>query len=296
MTVDLAVDLWRGLERMSPHGCRVHLTGGEPFLDWPRVIEIIRAAAGEGLYADSVETNGFWALDEEIICDRLGALDDAGVRCLAISADPFHQAFVPISRVRFLAARAKEKLGPQRVRVRWQDWLDTGRDVMAMDEPARKTLLAEWIASGRDRINGRAAEALAHRLSLQPAEAFRGQHCREGLLRGRHVHVGPDGEVLPGVCAGLVLGYVRQPCEESIQKLWHDLREDYEGRPILGRLVTAGPTALLELARQRDLDLPDIEKGFASKCHLCWIVRKRLAATGDFAEELGPPQMYQNET
>jgi organic radical activating enzyme len=327
MSADMAVGIWAGLTRLSPHGCRVHVTGGEPFLDWARLIEILRAAAKEGLFADSVETNGAWAMDDAVIRERLEALDAAGMRCLAISADPFHQEFVPIDRVRRLAEVAVEALGPDRVRVRWEDWLRDGRDVQAMTPPQRDALFREWIATGRDRLNGRAAEKLADALPLQPAETFAGQNCRESILRSRHVHIGPDGNITPGVCAGLSIGKLIAPWEKSVSDLWHILREDYahsdcfsrggnpfpprqnavgkdsdranlnedayySRRPILSRLIENGPTALLSLALKSGLAVPQMKKNFASKCHLCWSVRTALAVTGDYADELSPPELY----
>jgi len=292
MSVETAVGLWAGLSRLSPHGCRVHVTGGEPFLDWRKLIEILQAAAKENLFADSVETNGFWATDDAVIRDRLQALEAAGVRELAISADPFHQEFVPIERVRRLAAVAVALLGADRVRVRWRDWLDAGCDVQAMNPQQREALFREWIASGRDRLNGRAAEALADSLPLQSAEAFAGQNCRGGILRSRHVHIGPDGNVTPGVCAGLSVGKLNPPWEESISILWNALRENSMNRPILGRLIENGPMALLQLAQQKGLPVPQLEKGFASKCHLCWTARTALATTGEFSGELAPPEVY----
>ncbi len=304
MSVETAVGLWAGLAKLSPHGCRVHVTGGEVFLDWDRLIGILQAAAAEGLFADSVETNGFWATEEGVIRDRLHAMQAVGVRELAISADPFHQEFVPIGRVRTLAAVAAEVLGQERVRVRWRDWLDTGCDVTTLTQPQRDELFREWIATGRDRLNGRAAEALADFLPHQPAEAFAGQHCREGLLRSRHVHIGPDGIITPGVCAGLSVGCVSGSTGVSpvnsphsleiraIEQVWNDLYENYTKRPILGRLVEQGPTALLSLAQEQGLSVPQIEKGFASKCHLCYCVRSALAATGEYADELAPAELY----
>lgn len=292
MTVETAVGIWSALARVSPHGCRVHVTGGEPFQDWERLREILRAAAQEGLYADSIETNGFWATEDALVHDRLAAMKDLGVRRLAISADPFHQEFIPLKTVRRLAARAEEVFGSDGVRIRWRDWLETGQDVRAMSSPQREALWKEWIASGRDRLNGRAAEILAGLLPRRPAETFSGQNCCEAILRSRHVHVWPDGTMMPGVCAGISLGRAEPPWEESIRGLWEGLRNSYARRTILGRLVAAGPAALLDLARQRGATVRDVAEGFASKCHLCWAVRSTLAATGNFVDEIAPPNCY----
>ncbi|MHC4561463.1 MAG: hypothetical protein ACYS8X_01680, partial [Planctomycetota bacterium] len=40
MGVEEALALWRQLIAASPHGCRVHLTGGEPFGRWESLIAV----------------------------------------------------------------------------------------------------------------------------------------------------------------------------------------------------------------------------------------------------------------
>ena len=80
MTVDTAIHAWRFLEALAGEGARVHLTGGEPFLYWERLIEILEQARAEGLgKCDMVETNGFWAVNEKIATERLIILNDLGV-------------------------------------------------------------------------------------------------------------------------------------------------------------------------------------------------------------------------
>jgi MoaA/NifB/PqqE/SkfB family radical SAM enzyme len=84
MTVDTALQAWRGLKALAGkwHGLparvgkearpgwpchemavpRIHLTGGEPFLYFERMCEILEAGKKEKLgEVDLVETNGFWA-------------------------------------------------------------------------------------------------------------------------------------------------------------------------------------------------------------------------------------------
>ncbi len=288
MDVETAVRVWQELDAFSPHGCRVHLAGGEPFGDVPRLMEILQRAGRAGLTCQKVETNGFWAADESAARHMLRDLRETVMGELLISADPFHQQFVPIERARLAARLAEEILGPGRWRVRWQDWLEQGVDVRALDEPARQKLFTDWIAQGRDRLNGRAAEQLARALPHHPAEAFVGQSCREGLLRGKHVHVLPDGGVYPGTCAGLVLGNVHH---ESIEQLWRRLERDHASRPVLGPLIEGGPVELL----RRRAGLAVSPAGYASKCHLCWSLRKQLAERGEYAEEISPTWVYTDE-
>ena len=74
MTAEQAVEVWRQLRAASPHGCRVHLTGGEPFGDWELLIDVCRRAAREGLQPlEKVETNAFWATEEKLAPAGAGA-------------------------------------------------------------------------------------------------------------------------------------------------------------------------------------------------------------------------------
>ena len=287
MDVAQAVAFWRSLVEASPHGCRIHLTGGEPFGDWQRLIALCRRARSELLVGpDKVETNAFWATGEGIVRDRVRALDEAGMRRLVISADPFHQQFVPLDRCRLAARVASDVLGPERVQVRWRDWLAGGFDTGALGASERSALFARYAAHRRERLNGRAADALAAHLSAQPAEAFRGSDCRSAVLRSRHVHVDPDGRVMPGTCAGIVVGDLsRHPAAEA----WRDLADRHAQMPVVSVLARSGPYGLVPTAETLGYRPAP---GYAGKCHLCWDVRRFLAGRGGFDDVLAPAWIY----
>jgi hypothetical protein len=287
MSPDDALAFWRELIEASPRGCRIHLSGGEPFLDWPRLLEVCRRAQAEGLGPlHKVETNAFWADDAGVVRDRLRALDAAGMQKLVLSTDPYHQQFVPIERCRLAARIAEELLGRERLQVRWRDWLAEGCDTDAMDEDRRAALFVQYAAAGRDRWNGRAAMHLAPRLSRKLPAEFADDLCREPLLRSRHVHVDPAGRIMPGTCAGIVLGSAGS---QPIVRIWRQLDRDHASRPVVGRLAAAGPFGLLRDAAQAGFRP---RAAYAGKCHLCWDVRRWLVRQGLHPGELGPAWLY----
>ncbi len=291
MTVDQALGIWRSLQEACPHGCRVHISGGEPFGEWPRLIELARRAQAQGLGPlEKVETNAFWAQDGDTVRDRLAALDAAGMGKLVISTDPYHQAFVPIAAVRLAARVAEEVLSPSRVQVRWRDWLAEGFDTAGMAPQAWGELVARYAARGRDRLCGRAAVGLTAGLQLKDPREFADQPCRSLLLRSRHVHIDPAGCVMPGTCAGLVLGRVGP---DSIAQIWQRLSTDHATRPVLGRLASQGPVGLLPVAQAGGF-VP--QAGYAGKCHLCWDIRRWLVLAGRYGDELGPVALYEAPT
>jgi hypothetical protein len=285
-----ALAIWQALVDACPHPCRIHLTGGEPFGRWDPLIDLCEQAAARHLGPlEKVETNAGWAVDDQLVIQRIRHLDEVGMEKMSISADPFHQQFIPIDRPRRLARLVEEHLGPDRLQVRWEDWLANGDDIRQWSARRRNKLLIEWLAGGRDRLNGRAAQTLADQLTLHPPHHFADAPCREPLLRSKHVHVLPDRTVMPGVCAGIALGRLDEPLGGSVERLWQAVRDDHEHRPILSRLVRHGPVGLLELAEQAGIT---IRPAYASKCHLCWSIRRQLARTGLYPQELAPAALY----
>ncbi len=285
MTVERAIELWGQLVSTSPHGCRIHLSGGEPFLDWPKLIKICRRAKSLDLAPlEKVETNAFWATNRRTVVDRVRELDQAGMGKLAISADPYHQQFVPIERCRLAASVAEEILGPQRVQVRWKDWLGEGFDTDRLDDSRRRALYVQYAGRGRDRFIGRQAE-FGPAVLFMKGPANVDTPCREALLRSRHVHIDGGGAIMPGTCAGLILGIAGN---KTVSEIWSQLVHA-ESRRILGELIKIGPTGLAKMAQAEGF-VPRMY--YASKCQLCWEARVFLHAKGIGRDELGPDWIY----
>lgn len=280
--------MWRGLIEACPHGCRVHLTGGEAFLRYDLLLSICRQARQQGLGPlEKVETNGFWATDEKLVRQRVFELDQAGMGKLAISADPYHQQFVPIERCRLLARVAGEILGEERVQVRWRDWLEHGQNTADMPEDQRTACFSQYAQQGRDRLGGRAANVLAPLMQLKTVEQLADAQCAQTLLRSKGVHVDPHGSIMPGTCAGIILGLLSESC--SITGLWQDLESSCNTRPVVSTLATQGPVGLMRLAQKHGFVA---REGYAGRCHLCWEVRHFLFRMQLFPDELGPPEVY----
>jgi hypothetical protein len=292
MTVAEALELWRQLTAASPHGCRVHLTGGEPFGCWESLIAVCRKAAAEGLGPlTNVETNAFWATDEQIVRDRLAALDAAGMQTFAISADPYHQQFVPIANARLAARVAEEVLGAARLKVRWRDWLTDGRDTGELTDRWRAELFSRYAGDGRDRMNGRAAAVLGPMIADKEVASLRGRPCAEALLRSKHVHIGAGGWIMPGVCAGMWFDRVGEG--RTVGDCWERLNDDWADRGIVGVLAAHGPTGLLAEAERTGFAPAE---RYAGKCHLCWSLRRHFVTRHLHEDELGPIAVYDDRS
>ncbi len=293
MDPERAVGLWRGLDRLAAAAgktMRIHLTGGEPFGDWSRLVRIIRAARDVGLtLVEKVETNAFWATDDGSTRARLELLDALGVGKLVVSTDVFHQQFVPFDRVRRCVEIARRVLGRGRVMVRWWDFFRQAPGGEALSDTTDRTAaFYRSLAAHRERLTGRAAAQLAPGLPTSPAAAFCGQNCRTEILHSRHIHIDPYGNVFPGTCAGIILGRVAD--DSDVERLWRRLGDQWKRHPVLEAVVSGGSYGLLQ--RVVPLGYRQLPAGYANKCHLCWHIRQFLVREGQWTDLVGPPECY----
>lgn len=285
MPVDTAVSAWCSLEKLAGRQAKMHLTGGEPFLYFERLIEILERAKENGLApCDLVETNGFWATSEGVARRRLKLLDNLGVRRFKISTDPFHQEYVDIESVRRLAKIAAEILGPQRVLVRWQNYLDSPVELKGLDAEQRRGMLICAMKDYACRFTGRAAGLLADLAAGCSVESIAAMSCSGEFLGAKGVHIDPHGNVFSGTCSGIILGNVNA---ESLEDIWKQF--DPSGSGFVGKLFNHGPACLLDAAAEKGCEKADF---YATKCHLCTSVRQFLFDNGLEKSVVGPAECY----
>jgi len=289
MSAEAARGHLAALARMGVRPEAVHIGGGEPFGDFPRLLAVVRAAREVGLDGVGyVETSGVWAVSDREVRARLEALAAAGMRQLAISADPYHQEFVPPERLRRLYRTAREVLGPGGVRARRWRWLQAPRNLAHLAEPQRRRLFAEWLRRYPERMTGRAAEALSPLVPRTPLAQLDARPCPRALAGADHVHILPGGGVYPGTCAGLLLGRAdaETPLDEVIR------RSRLRPPPTAALLAERGPAGLLAEARRLGF-APD-PQGYADACHLCWSLRRFLVRRGAAPADVGPTELYES--
>jgi len=271
---------------------QMHLTGGEPFLNYPLLLEAVRAAADLGipLY---VETNAGWCVEPENVLRRFEELRHAGLCALQVSCSPFHAVSIPLKRTLLAIQAGQAVFGSQGVMVYLPQWIEHVAS-FGMNElvPLERYIQAygaqragEMFWQGYGLIpGGRCGYDLGYLATLRPAADFAGEDCRLELLHAPHSHFDLFGNFIPSFCGGLSLGD------------WHNLPRVLEdcrsGRipPLLRTLVDEGPHGLYCQARRWHGYEP-LAQGYAGKCHLCVDVRRCLALLGDYAE-LQPMDFY----
>jgi MoaA/NifB/PqqE/SkfB family radical SAM enzyme len=286
MPVDTAISAWRSLRVLAGDAAKIHLTGGEPFLCWERLLEILQQAGREELGpVDLIETNGFWATDVNIVRERLGRLDELGMQRLKISTDSFHQEYVDIEPVRRLADIAKAMLGDGRVLVRWRKWLDDAVDVRVLSAAERERLYAKSIVEYPCRFTGRAAGRLAELVASQSVEDLSKLNCRADFLGAKGVHIDPFGNIFSGTCSGIMVGNVTK---EPLEEIWRAFEPGWS--EVISALFDRGPRGLLERAKKLGYRA---SAAYADKCHLCTSVRQFLHERGVDESVIGPAECYE---
>jgi DNA-binding HxlR family transcriptional regulator len=86
----------------------VCISGGEPCLYFDLVINIVREARVIGVPGIWVFTNAYWAVNRKRASCKLTRLEEAGLTRLCLSADSFHQPFIPVGRVRHAMTVARD--------------------------------------------------------------------------------------------------------------------------------------------------------------------------------------------
>ncbi len=285
MPAEMFISAWQSLKSLAGDSAKIHITGGEPFLYWEHLEELLALAGKEKLGPiESIETNGFWAINDKIIRQRLKVLDEPGVWRLRITCDPFHQEYVDIEPVRRLARTAVDMLGEERVLVRWRQYLD---EPVKMKGLSTTELERQYIMSLQNhpcRFTGRAAGRLGELMASKSIEQLACENCKSAFLGAKGVHIDPFGNVFSGTCSGIVLGNINDSSLEDIWTRFHPKNEE-----IIDTLFKAGPAGLLDKAVEPGYKQAEV---YADKCHLCTLVRQFLFDKGSGKSVLGPKQCY----
>ena len=76
ISIDAAIAAWQSLKILAGSRAKIHLTGGESFLYFERLEEILKEAKKQGFGpVDMIETNGFWATSEKIVREKISRLN-----------------------------------------------------------------------------------------------------------------------------------------------------------------------------------------------------------------------------
>lgn len=287
MTTEQAVFHLRQLHEL---GRVIHVAGGEAMMFWDDLLAVLEAAFAEGVQPHFVESNASFATDDELVRERYMSLRSNGVVGILLSADPYHQAFVPPER--FIRARriAREVFGPQNV------WTTNAPDEAIVDFAAiarDAVRLREHVRAHPPVLVGTAHRELRSLLDpvpldkLPPGRAWRLPHNDPGCLVEFaretiwELHIDPYDNIQTN--CGVILGNARETRLRDLLQLGPE-KANFISRLLCER----GPLGLADFARrEHGFTVP---KRAATKCDLCYTTRCFLCPF--YPHILGPAEVY----
>lgn len=273
------------------HG--VHLAGGEPFLNFPLLLEVTKETINSGVYLGYIETNAGWCIDEEDVHDKFTRLYNVGLKRIFISCSPFHAEKIPLKRTLLAIEVAFKVFGARNVIVYMEHYLQEIAK-FGLDEPVS---IQRWIELyGKEKAGemfwrgyriipgGRAGYRLGDLSKRYPAKVFSKQNCRFEILQSQHAHFDLYGNYIPYFCGGLSIGD-----STDLIKFYEEF--NLEDLPLAKLLVEGGPYALMQFAKEK-FNYVELSSGYVGKCHLCVDIRKHLSSTATEFKELSPREFY----
>jgi len=281
------IEVQEALESMQDwdHYFQVHITGGEPFLNYPLLKNAVQHVAKMGIPC-YVETNAGWCVREQLVERRFSELRNCGLSTVLISCSPFHAECIPPERTLLGIEKAIQIFGPQHVIVYLADWMQqiAGNDIQHTTPLDHYISLYGEQDAGRLFWNGyslipggRSAYRLGHLVEKHHPERFMNDNCSMEILYARHSHFDLYGNYISGFCGGLRIGSWRNLPQ---------LKVEFSNGcypPLVKILIENGPYVLFQNAVDA-YDYKPVEEGYVGKCHLCVDVRRHLADREKFYE------------
>lgn len=250
----------------------VVFTGGEPFLLGKDLLTCVEHCAKKGL-ATRIVTNGFWARTPASALRTVQACKDAGLREMNVSCDDYHQAFIPIERVRHANDACRELGLPCLIGHK------TGKGC-ALTPEALEEALGHKLSRFQPRQRNPANDVLSTGYTVPIAEDMHlipdeeilfpetdhqwKEPCASILQR---VIITPRKEL--AICCGMIPRRVQEvffgpldavSLEEAIVRAHQDL--------IVNWLAFEGPYGLMRFISSKQPRVP-FRKRYVNICHLC---------------------------
>ena len=273
------------------HG--LHLTGGEPFLNFDLLCEAVEISCSCGIPSIFVETNCFWCIDDKTTREKLLLLREKGLKGIMISVNPFYLEYVPFERTERAVNISIDVFGHNTLVYQieyYRRFKKIGiKDKVAFDKYLQLENRADFARNTEFFIMGRAPYSLTNKhynlYPRYPSHSLLNMPCSSPFLRNWHNHFDNYGNFIPGYCGGITLGDCREL--DDLLKTGINLKE----YPVLKYLISDDMHGLLQFALDSGYD--ENKDGYYSKCHLCVDIRKYLKTKDDF-RELKPDAFYAN--
>ena len=264
----------------------LHFTGGEPFLNFKLLVKLVKLANEFKIPLPFVETNCFWAKNDEVTTARLKELKQAGMAGILVSVNPFNIEYIPFNRMERVA-RIGNQIFYGNLFV-YQDFFLNLFKTLKLD----KTISFEEFmkkVNFKDLYNniellpmGRTPYRLGFLYKKYKASYFFNQNCKNEFTRNWHTHIDNFCNYIPGFCAGISLGNFK-----DFSSIFGGI--NLNKKPIL-KALTENMENLFKISK--DYGYKENSEGYISKCHLCVDIRKHIVEKTDEFSELAPLEFY----
>jgi hypothetical protein len=275
-------------QKIHSMGCSsVHIGGGEPFLNFPGLQNVVEAAVKSGIGIEYIETNSSWYKERKRTVDMLAGLKSFGVTTLLISISPFHNEFIPFDKVLGLIDACYD------AGIRVFAWTEEFySEINSLDTHITHHLNEYKKKYGIDYLEkipgrywthfgGRAVYTYSAVLPNQSLDKIKlSKPCNE-LDDTSHFHIDLYGNYIPGLCSGFSF---------HMENLTHSL--DTSEYFLINLLYSEGVSSLLEYAEKEHGY--KAKSCYLNKCHLCNEIRMFLNNKNCHTNELLPAGYYQN--
>lgn len=124
--------------------------GGEPLLYPETVYAVMKTASELNIPKRQIITNGYFSKDAARIREVVRRLAESGVNDLRLSADAFHQEYIPLGPVKIFAEEAKAAGIPIRIQPAWLVSRDDGNEYNIIT----KQIISEFAELGIKEADG----------------------------------------------------------------------------------------------------------------------------------------------
>jgi len=268
----------------------LHFTGGEPFLNFGLLLNLVKMAHKIGFSSTFVETNCFWSNDDEETFEKLVQLKTAGLHGILVSVNPFILEYVPFEKT-LRTINIGEKVFSGNIMV-YQDFFYQQfrslkiKGTLSFQDYLRKAgIRSLWFVELIPM--GRACYKIGHLFVKRPAEAFVNESCFEELTRPWHIHVDNYCNYITGYCGGISLGNAR-----NLNQICQGIKLD--DCPVIAMLSSDKGIGKLFQFSINEYGYKELKDGYVSKCHLCLDIRKHIVEQTSEFRELQPEEFYNN--
>lgn len=269
----------------------LHLTGGEPFLNYDLLLNSIEIANDLRIPSLFVETNCYWCKNDDDTREKLLLLKKAGLKGILISVNPFILEYVPFENTQRAIKLSKQifdnNLMIYQVYYYHQFMKLNIKERLPLEKYLKLISLNELRRNVEFFWMGRAPYKLQDLHKKYPIKHFLEENCASELVRSWHCHFDNYGNYIPGYCGGLTWGNVQQLnslCNEGI---------DIDDYPILKALITGKIEDLYTLAVE-NFEYEELPEGYVSKCHVCFDIRRSVISKTEKFKELNPSEFYEH--